>query len=84
MQLSQADAYFDLAVKVIGMAISASDLRSWWESERAHRKEYGLSDQQIDDLIHVCKEHVELLEDGKIDQPKPNIRRRARSRRALI
>ena len=65
MQLSQADAYFDLAVKVIGMAISASDLRSWWESERAHRKEYGLSDQQIDDLIHVCKEHVELLEDER-------------------
>jgi len=82
--MNQADAYFELAVVVIGMAISASDLRSWWESERAHRKEYCLSDQQIDDLIHVCKEHLELLEDGKIDQPKPNIRPRARSRRALI
>ena len=82
--MNQADAYFDLAVMVIGMAISASDLRSWWESERAHRKEYGLSDEQIDDLIHVCKEHVELLEDGKIVPPKPNIRPRALSRRALI
>ena len=66
--------------------LSREDLCERVRTELIHKlsKEYGLSDQQIDDLIHVCKEHVELLEDGKIDQPKPNIRPRARSRRALI
>lgn len=56
-----ADVYFDMALKVIPLAESADDLRSWWDHERDRRREYELSRDQIDDLVEACKDHVRSL-----------------------
>lgn len=69
--MTQADAYFELALQVIKFAQFPSGLRSWWESERVHRRDYDLSDEQIDGLIQACKDHVAFLEGEIIPERKP-------------
>ena len=61
MQQPEAEAYFNLALEVIPLAKSADDLRDWWDQERPRRREYGLSEGQIEDLIAACKEHLQSL-----------------------
>lgn len=79
--MKQADAYFELAPKIIAMATSPRDLRSWWLAEKRHRREYGLSQDQIDRLVKLCAEHVALLEEGHYETKEPEQRRRGHRQR---
>ncbi|MCK1606776.1 hypothetical protein IVB02_36755, partial [Bradyrhizobium sp. 166] len=45
-QQRQAAAYVTFALKVIPLAKSADDLRTWWNEEQQHRGEYGLTEAQ--------------------------------------
>jgi hypothetical protein len=60
-QQRQAAAYVALALKVIPLAKSADDLRTWWNDEQRHRDKYGLTATQIQILIQASKEHVRSL-----------------------
>ena len=71
----KAHVYFNLALDVIPLALSASDLRAWWAAEQGHRDEYGLSQRQVDDLIEACKEHLDSLGADTRDQPKLTVRK---------
>lgn len=64
---TQADVYYDLAVKVAGLATTPGDLRSWWTEEKARRDRYGLSADQTASLIDVCARQVAILEEGRND-----------------
>jgi hypothetical protein len=75
MPRRQADAYYDLALEVIPLAESATDLRDWWASEQGHRDEYGLSQEQVDDLVEACKEHVDSLGEEVRHTHKPPVRK---------
>ena len=80
-----ADVYVELALFGINLAQTPSALRSWWESERAHRSGYELSQDQIDRLVEACRERIALLAENdaeKPEQPKP--RAKAPRRRQLI
>ena len=60
-QQRQAATYVALALKVIPLAKSADDLRTWWNDEQRRRGEYGLTETQTQTLIEACKEHVRSL-----------------------
>jgi hypothetical protein len=60
-QQRQAAAYVALALKVIPLAKSADDLRTWWNEEQQRRGEYGLTETQTQTLIEACREHVRSL-----------------------
>jgi hypothetical protein len=60
-QQRQAAAYVALALKVIPLAKSADDLRTWWNDEQRRRGEYGLTETQTQTLIEACREHVHSL-----------------------
>jgi hypothetical protein len=56
-----ADAYVELALFGISISQSAGGLRKWWEDEREHREQYGLSQEQNHRLVLACREHLERL-----------------------
>lgn len=60
-QRRQAVAYAALALKVIPLAKSADDLRTWWNEEQQRRGEYGLTETETQTLIDACKEHIRSL-----------------------
>ena len=60
-QQRQAAAYVALGLEIIPFAESADDLRAWWNDERQHRDEYGLTDIQTHTLRQACREHVRSL-----------------------
>jgi hypothetical protein len=65
----QAAAYVALALKVIPLAKSADDLRTWWNDEQRRRDEYGLTESQTQTLIEACREQVRSLGDTRWVQP---------------
>lgn len=80
-QPDKAAAYMELALW--GISISqgpASSLRQWWADERAHREEYGLSQEQIDTLVEACRVRVEQLE--REDRPRPTPKPRQSNQRS--
>jgi hypothetical protein len=68
-QQRQAAVYVAVALKVIPLAKSADDLRTWWNEEQQHRDEYGLTEAQADILIGACREHVRRLGETRGVQP---------------
>lgn len=77
----KAAAYVELALW--GISISegpASSLRQWWADERAHREDYGLTQDQIDTLVEVCRVKVEQLQ--RDDRPRPQPKPRSTNQRA--
>jgi hypothetical protein len=84
MPPSKADVYYDLALEVIPLAESATDLRDWWAAERGHRDEYGLSQQQVDGLIDASKEHITSLGDVARDKPRPRVQPKRQRQTAFI
>ena len=57
----KARVYVNLTLEVIPLAKSAEALRAWWDGERKRRDEYGLTDDQIQQLIEACKERLRSL-----------------------
>ena len=51
----------ELALWGIKISQSASALRQWWDDERDHRDQYGLSEEQTHTLVYACREHLEQL-----------------------
>ncbi|MBP1296998.1 MULTISPECIES: hypothetical protein [Bradyrhizobium] len=77
----KAAAYVELALW--GISISegpASSLRQWWADERAHREDYGLTQDQIDTLVEACRVKVEQLQ--RDDRPRPQPKPRSTNQRA--
>jgi hypothetical protein len=78
----KAAAYVELATFAISIAEGpASSLRQWWADERAHREDYGLSQEQIDALVEACRLKVESwgAETRPRTEPKPrSTKQRAR------
>ncbi|MCK1480114.1 hypothetical protein IVB27_36620 [Bradyrhizobium sp. 197] len=68
-QQRQAAAYVASALKVIPLAKSADDLRTWWNEEQQHRDKYGLTEAQANILIGACREHVRSLGETRGVQP---------------
>jgi hypothetical protein len=59
--MTPAEAYVELALWGIKLSQSASGLRKWWDDERDHREQYGLSQEQTHRLVYACREHLERL-----------------------
>jgi hypothetical protein len=78
----------ELAVWGIGMAQTPAFLRSTWAHEARHREEYGLSDDQIAELVRLCKLRVIELEENAAaiaaDQKPTRSRSRPARRGAAI
>lgn len=66
---NQAAAYMALALKVIPLAKSADDLRTWWTEEQRRRSEYGLTEAQAKTLIAACGEHIRGLSETRGVRP---------------
>jgi hypothetical protein len=60
-QQRQTAAYVALALKVIPLAKSADDLRTWWNDEQRRRAAYDLTASQTQALIEACRERVRSL-----------------------
>ena len=76
----KAAAYTELALWAISVAQGpASSLRQWWADERAHREDYGLSQEQIDKLVEACRLKVESW--GSEERPRSEPKPRATSQR---
>ena len=59
--MTPAEAYVELALFGISISRSASGLRKWWDDEREHREQYGLSQEQNHRLVYACREHLDRL-----------------------
>lgn len=69
-QQRQAAAYVAFALKVIPLAKSADDLRTWWnEQQQQRRSEYGLTEAQASILIAACGEHIRSLSETRWVRP---------------
>ncbi|SDK45588.1 hypothetical protein [Bradyrhizobium ottawaense] len=84
-QLTPAEAYVELALWGIKISQSAGQLRRWWDDERAHREQYGLSQEQTHQLVYSCREHLEQLgeyeRERQEDEPAPRSRSKPKQRR---
>lgn len=87
--MTPAEAYVELALFAIKLAQSASGLRGWWDEERAHREQYGLSQEQTHRLVYACREHLEQLGEYERERQEEEVekqppRRRPQRRGAAI
>lgn len=57
----EAETYQVMALKVIEIARSPDELREWWKDEAQHRKDYGLSEEQVATLVQACKVKTEAM-----------------------
>jgi len=77
----KAAAYMQLALWGISLSEGPpSSLRQWWADERAHREDYGLTEEQIETLIEACRVKVEQLQ--RDDRPRPQPKPRSTSQRS--
>lgn len=77
----RAAAYMELATFAISIAEGpASSLRQWWADERAHREDYGLSQDQIDTLVEACR--VKVKSWGSEERPRSEPKPRSTNQRA--
>ena len=80
-----AEAYVELALWGIKLSQSASALRRWWDDERDHREQCGLSQEQLHRLVYACREHLEQLgeydREREEEEPAPKSRSKPKQRR---
>lgn len=55
--------FIESTAKAIRGATSESSLRSWWESlkQKKFRRDFGLEQREIDDLLAIMKEQIETI-----------------------
>lgn len=80
--MTPAEAYVELALFAISISQSAGSLRKWWDDEREHREQYGLSQEQIHRLVYACREHLQRLGEYERERLEEEVEKAPPRRRA--
>lgn len=70
---ADAEVYVDLALAVVDLGLfeTRADVRAWWKDEATCRIDYGLTQEQSDAILYLCR-------DVATDLPEPEPTRRCR------
>lgn len=90
----QAEVYVSAAKTMLQLVVSKDfntrhHLRAWWKTEGDHRKDYGLTKEQCDELLELCRVLAADLPEiappkSEHEEPKPQRRASKPSRRPAI